>query len=407
LDGKREGEKKEGVMTMSKAFHPPMRILLGPGPSNVDERVLSAMTAQVVGYFDSTMIELSGEIRRLLNLCFGTANRVTFPISGTGTAGMEAALVNLIEPGDKILVGVNGYFGDRMYQIAERCGGTPVRIEAPWGKPILPEQIESALMKEQRVKVVALVHAETSTGVLQPLDGLHEVVERHGALLLVDTVTSLAAHPIEVDRRRIDTCYSGTQKALNAPPGLAPITMSDRAMEICRKRSHKVQSFYLDVTLFEQYWGTNKFYHYTPPVSMYYALLEALLIVEEEGLEARFARHRLNHLALVAGIEAMGLSMLVDPAYRLWSLNAVRIPSGVDDAKVRGRLLQEFSIEIGGGLGDLKGKVWRVGLMGKNSTANNVLLFLAALERILRSEGVPCASGIPAAEEIYLKNRSA
>ena len=393
-------------MTMSKAFHPPMRILLGPGPSNVEERVLSAMTAQVVGYFDPAMLELSGEIRRLLNLCFGTANRVTFPISGTGSAGMEAALVNLIEPGDKILIGYNGFFGDRMYQIVERCGGIAVKIEGAWGTPIFPDQIESALKKEQGTKIVALVHAETSTGVLQPLDGLHEIVGKYGALLLVDTVTSLAAHPVEVDRRRIDACYSATQKALNAPPGLAPITMSDRAVEVCRKRSRKVQSYYLDVALFEQYWGTNKFYHHTPPVSLYYALLEALRIVEEEGLEARYARHRLNHLALVAGIEAMGLAMLVEPAHRLWSLNAVRIPSGADDAKVRGRLVEDFGIEIGGGLGDLKGKVWRVGLMGKNSTANNVLLFLVGLERILRSEGVRCPSGIPAAEEVYLKHRS-
>ena len=236
------------------------------------------------------------------------------------------------------------------------------------------------------------------------LEGLQEIVARHGALLLVDAVTSLAGHPVEVDRHGVDVCYSGTQKALSAPPGLAPLTLSERAVESGRKRSHKVQSYYLDVALFEQYWGTNRFYHHTPPVTFYYALLEALRIIEEEGLEARFARHRLNHLALVAGMEAMGLTMHVEPAYRLWALNAIRIPGGVDDAKVRGRLLREFGIEIGGGLGDLKGKIWRVGLMGKNSTASNVMLFLAALERALREEGFPCASGIPAAEEIYLKH---
>jgi alanine-glyoxylate transaminase/serine-glyoxylate transaminase/serine-pyruvate transaminase len=220
----------------------------------------------------------------------------------------------------------------------------------------------------------------------------------------VDAVTSLAGHPVEVDRHGIDACYSGTQKALSAPPGLAPLTLSEAAVETIRRRSRKVQSYYLDVSLFEQYWGTNRFYHHTPPVTFYYALLEALRIVEEEGLELRFARHRLNHLALVAGIEAMGLTMQVEPAYRLWTLNAIRIPAGVDDARVRGRLLQEFSIEIGGGLGDLRGKIWRVGLMGKNSTANNVVLFLAALERALHAEGFPCASGIAAAEEIYLKH---
>ena len=391
-------------MTTSKAFHPPARLLLGPGPSNVEERVLQAMSAQMVGYFDPSMPEITGEIHRLLNMVFGSGNRATFPISGTGSAGMEAALINLVEPGDKALIGYNGFFGDRMCQIVERCGGTPVKIEAQWGRPILPEQIDASLKKQKGVKIVALVHAETSTGVLQPLEGLKEIVARHGALSLVDAVTSLAGHPVEVDRHGIDACYAGTQKALSAPPGLAPITLSEQAVEASRNRSRKVQSFYLDLTLFDQYWTTNRFYHHTPPVTFYYALLEALRIVEEEGLEARFARHHLNHLALVDGIEAMGLAMLVEPAHRLWTLNAIRIPSGVDDARVRGRLLQEFGIEIGGGLGDLKGKIWRVGLMGKNSTANNVLLFLTALERVLRAHGFPCASGIPAAEEVYLKH---
>jgi alanine-glyoxylate transaminase/serine-glyoxylate transaminase/serine-pyruvate transaminase len=370
----------------------------------VEERVLQAMSAQVIGYFDPFMPEMTGEIHRLLNVVFGTENRATFPISGTGSAGMEAALINLTEPGDKVLIGHNGFFGDRMVQIVERCGGAPITLGAEWGRPILPEQIETAFKKETGVKIVALVHAETSTGVLQPLDGLKQIVARYGALLLVDAVTSLAGHPVEVDRHGVDVCYSGTQKALSAPPGLAPLTLSGRAVESSRKRSHKVQSYYLDVALFEQYWGTNRFYHHTPPVTFYYALLEALRIIEEEGLEARYARHRLNHLALVAGVEAMGLAMHVEPAYRLWTLNAIRIPSGVDDAKVRGRLLQEFGIEIGGGLGDLKGKIWRVGLMGKNSTTSNVMLFLAALERALREEGFPCASGIDAAEEVYLKH---
>jgi alanine-glyoxylate transaminase / serine-glyoxylate transaminase / serine-pyruvate transaminase len=392
-------------VTTSKAFHPPARILLGPGPSNVEERVLRAMSAQVVGYFDPSLLEVMGEIQRLLNLAFGTGNRATFPVSGTGTAGMEAALINLIEPGEKILIGHNGFFGDRMCQIVERCGGVPVTIEAEWGRPILPEQVEAALQKEAAVKIVALVHAETSTGVLQPLEGFGEIAARKGALLLVDAVTSLAGHPVEVDRHGVDACYSATQKALNAPPGLAPLTMSERAVAASRKRSRKVQSYYLDVALFEQYWGTTKFYHHTPPVSLYYALLEALRVVEEEGLDVRFQRHRVNHLALVAGLEAMGLAMHVEPAYRLWTLNAVRIPDGVEDAKVRGSLLQEFGIEIGGGLGSLKGKVWRVGLMGVNSTANNVLLFLAALERILRSEGFRCGSGLAAANEVYLKHR--
>lgn len=392
-------------MTMSRTFQPPARLLLGPGPSNVDQRVLRAMSAPVVGYFDPSMLEVTGEIRRLLDLAFGTTNHVTFPISGTGSAGMEAALINVLEPGDKILIGCNGFFGDRMVQIVERCGGVPIRLEAEWGRPVLPDQVADALGKAKGVKVVALVHAETSTGVLQPLEGLREVADRHGALLLVDAVTSLGGHPVGVDQHGVDVCYAGTQKALSAPPGLAPLTMSERAVERTRQRTQKVQSYYLDVSLFEKYWGTNGFYHHTPPVSFYYALLEALRIVEEEGLEARFARHRLNHLALVAGLEAMGLEMHVAQPYRLWTLNTIKIPAGVDDAKVRGRLLQEFGIEIGGGLGNLKGKVWRIGFMGVNSTANNVLLLLAALERVLRSEGFPCGSGVASANEIYQKHQ--
>lgn len=391
-------------MTTSQTFHPPARLLLGPGPSNVEERVLRAMSAQLVGYFDACLLDVASEIRALLNLAFGTNNKVTFPISGTGSAGMEAALINVIEPGDKVLVCVNGFFGDRMLQIVERCGGQPIAIEVEWGKPTHPDQIRAAFKKQQGVKVLALVHAETSTGVLQPLEGLREIADQHGALLLVDTVTSLAGHPIGVDEHGIDVSYSGTQKALSAPPGLSPVTFSERAMERIQGRTHKVQSFYLDVALFAKYWGTNGFYHHTPPITFYYALLEALKIVEEEGLPARFERHHLNHLALVAGLDAMGLQMQVEPQYRLWTLNTVKIPNGVDDAKVRGRLLREFGIEIGGGLGTLKGKVWRIGFMGVNSTASNVLLLLSALERILQSEAFPCASGIAAANEIYMKH---
>lgn len=388
-------------MSMSKVFQPPFRLLLGPGPSNVDERVLRVMSAQVIGYFDPIMIEIAEEIGRLLRLAFGTANRATFPISGTGTAGMEAALINILEPGDKCLIGHNGFFGDRMLQIAERCGGIPVPIAAEWGRPIEPDQVEAACKREGKVKAIALVHAETSTGVLQPLESLRQIADRYGAYLVVDAVTSLGGHPVEADRRGVDVCYSGTQKALSAPTGLSPITLSDRAMELLRKRPRKLQSYYLDLALFEQYWSGNPFYHHTPPTSFYYALLEALRIVEEEGLEARWARHRLNHQALVAGVEAIGLQMHVEAPYRLWTLNTVRIPEGVDDAKVRGRLLREFGIEIGGGLGSLKGKVWRIGMMGVNSRSNNVLLLLAALERVLPSEGFACGSGIAAANAVY------
>ncbi len=390
-------------MTAGTMFHPPARLLLGPGPSNVEARVLQAMSAQLVGYFDPSLVEVKGEITRLLNLAFGAANRATFPISGTGMAGMEAALINLLETGDRVLIGWNGVFGDRMVQIAERCGATPIRIEAEWGRPIFPDQIEAAFKKAGGAMLLAVVHAETSTGVLQPLEGLHQIADRHGAFFLVDTVTSLAGHPVEVDRHGIDVCYSGTQKALSAPPGMAPITLSGRAMEAARSRKRRLQSFYLDLPLFADYWDTNQVYHHTPPITFYYALLEALRIVEEEGLEARFARHRLNHQALVAGVEAMGLRMLVEAPYRLATLNAVSIPPGVDDAKVRGRLLEEFGIEIGGGLGSLKGKVWRIGLMGVNARPNSVLLLLAALERILPAEGFRCGSGIAAANAVYSK----
>jgi alanine-glyoxylate transaminase / serine-glyoxylate transaminase / serine-pyruvate transaminase len=388
-------------MTMSRMFHPPARLLLGPGPSNVDGRVLQAMSAPMIGYFDPSMPELTGEISRLLRLVFGTTHAMTLPVSGTGTAGMEAALINLLDPGDTALLASNGYFGDRLVQIAERCGAVPVKLEAEWGRPILLEQIETAFKQAGRAKLLGVVHAETSTGVLQPLEGLRQIADRYGAYLLVDAVTSLGGHPVEVDRHGVDACYSGTQKALSAPTGLSPITLSDRAMAQIRKRPRKLQSFYLDLGLFEQYWKGDPFYHHTPPTTFHYALLEALRIVEEEGLEARWARHRVNHLALVAGLEAMGLQMHVEPPYRLWTLNTVRIPAGVDDAKVRGRLLKEFGIEIGGGLGSLKGKVWRIGLMGANSQPNNVLLLLAALEGILPAEGFRCGSGIAAANGVY------
>ena len=390
-------------MSTASAFYPPARLLLGPGPCNVEPRVLQAMTGQMIGYFDPALNTLIGEIHRLLTLVFGTANQVTLPISGTGTAGMEAAACNLVAPGDAAVVGVNGYFGDRIAQIVERCGGRAVRVEAEWGRPILLEQVEAAFRSTPEARLLAVVHAETSTGVLQPLEGLRRIADRHGALLLVDAVTSLGGHPVEVDRHGVDACYSGTQKALSAPPGLAPITLSPRALERIRQRRSGVQSFYLDVPLFAQYWETQQVYHHTPPLSFYYGLLEALRIVAEEGLETRYARHRHNHQALVAGLEAMGLAMHVEAAHRLWTLNVVRIPAGVDDGKVRGRLVQEFGIEIGGGLGSLKGKVWRIGLMGLNSNPQSVLLLLAALERILPAEGYRCGSGIGAANAVYAR----
>ncbi len=380
-------------------FQPPKRILLGPGPSPVDDRVLSAMAAPVLGHLDPLFLRCMDDVQSLLRYVFETENRVTVPISATGSAGMEAALVNVIEPGDEVVVCINGVFGERMRDIIERAGGRPVVVEAKWGEAIDVNQIEMAL-KSCQPRALTLVHAETSTGVLQNLSGLAELAHARDALLIVDAVTSLAGHPVGVDRNGIDICYSGTQKCIGAPPGLSPITFNERALDRIRSRRSKVQSWYLDITMVERYWGDDRTYHHTAPISMNYALREALRLIHEEGLEARWARHELNHRALVAGIEAMGLSMAVAPAQRLWSLNAVSVPEGVDDARVRAHLLAE-NIEIGGGLGPLKGRIWRIGLMGSGSTRKNVLLVIEALRRALSAEGFSCASGIEAAEALY------
>jgi alanine-glyoxylate transaminase/serine-glyoxylate transaminase/serine-pyruvate transaminase len=339
------------------------------------------------------------DVQSMLRYVFETENRVTIPVSATGSAGMEAALVNVIEPGDEVVVCINGVFGERMRDIVERAGGKPVTVAATWGEALDVKKIEAAL-NSVRPRVLALVHAETSTGVLQDLTGLAEMAHAREALLIVDAVTSLGGHPVGVDRNQIDICYSGTQKCLGAPPGLAPITFNERALERIRSRRTKVQSWYLDITMVEKYWGDDRTYHHTAPISMNYALREALRLIHEEGLEARWARHELNHRALVAGVEAMGLRMAVAPEQRLWSLNAVSVPQGIDDARVRARLLEE-NIEIGGGLGPMKGKIWRIGLMGSGSTRDNVVLVLDALQRALIAEGHSCEKGIEAAEAVY------
>lgn len=382
-----------------KRFEPPKRVLLGPGPSPVDDRVLSAMAAPLLGHLDPLFLGCMDDVQALLRYVFETENRVTIPISATGSAGMEAALVNVIEPGDTVVVGVNGVFGARMRDIVERAGGKAVVVEANWGEAIDVNQIKAAV-DSCRPRALALVHAETSTGVLQNLDGLSEMAHGRDALLIVDAVTSLGGHPVGVDRQGIDICYSGTQKCLGAPPGLSPITYSERALERIRARRTKVQSWYLDITLVERYWGDDRTYHHTAPISMNYALREALRLVHEEGLDARWQRHELNHRALVAGVAAMGLKMAVAPENRLWSLNAVSVPEGVDDGRVRTRLLEE-NIEIGGGLGPLKGRIWRIGLMGSGSTRENVVLVLGALHRALKTEGFSCAAGVEAAEAVY------
>ena len=382
---------------------PPIRILLGPGPSNVHPRVLKALSTPLVGHLDPEFIRLMEETKELLRFVFQTKNALTLPISGTGSSGMEACLVNLLEPGDEALIGVNGVFGTRMKDIVERCGAKPVVIETQWGNVFTPEQVRDALKHCRRPKLVALVHAETSTGAWQPLEEISPLVHGAGALFVVDAVTSLGGCPVQVDAWGIDACYSGTQKCLSCPPGLSPVTFNQAAIDVIRARKSKVQSWYLDLTMIEKYWGEERVYHHTAPISMNYALRESLRLVQEEGLTARFRRHQRNHEALAAGLAAMGMAMAAQEGHRLWTLNSVTIPSGVDDSTVRRQLLEEYNIEIGAGLGPLRGKVWRIGLMGESSTHSNTLLVLSALESILRKQGYSCTpgAGVSAAQAVY------
>lgn len=388
------------VTSLPGEFAPPARLLLGPGPSEVHPRVLRAMSAPLIGHLDPAFVAMMDEEKALLRLVFATTNALTLPISGTGSAGMEACFVNVVEPGDEVVVGVNGVFGMRMAEVAERAGAVVHRVEAPWGRIIRPEQIEAALRNARRPKLVAIVHAETSTGAWQPLEDVAALAHRHGALVLADCVTSLGGVPVEVDAWGVDLAYSGTQKCLSCPPGLSPLTFGPRALEVLRARKTKVQSWYLDLGLLAQYWGEERVYHHTAPITMNYALREALRLVAEEGLAARFARHRSNHEALVAGLEALGLALAAEEGHRLPMLNAVTVPDGVDEARVRGRLLAENGIEIGGGLGPMKGRVWRIGLMGESSRRSHVLAVLAALEDALRAEGrrTPPGAALAAAQ---------
>jgi len=385
-----------------REIKPSIRTLMGPGPSNVDPRVLKAMTMPLLGYLDPDFLGIMDKTMDMLRHLFQTKNTLTIPVSGTGTAGMEAAICNVIQEGDPVLVCVNGFFGQRMTDMVQRCGGKLITVEADWGRIIPPEKVKAALEKE-RPKVVAIVHAETSTGVLQPLEEIGQMVRERDALFLVDAVTSLAGAPVKVDEWGIDICYSGTQKCLGCPPGLSPITFSDRAMEIVRNRRSKVQVWYLDMSMIERYWGPERVYHHTAPVSMTYALHEALRLAHEEGLEKRFQRHSTNASAMAAGLQAMGLKLLAQEGYRAPMLTTVGIPDGIVDADVRKKLLNDYSIEIGGGLGDFKGKAWRVGLMGFSSTKRNVLFLLSALENILAEEGysVKRGAGLAAANQVF------
>ncbi len=391
-------------MEICGELSPPTRVLLGPGPSNVHPRVLRALSTPLVGHLDPEFIRLMEETKTLLRSVFQTTNPLTLPISGTGSAGMETCFVNLVEPGDEVIIGVNGVFGTRMVDVVERCGGKPVIMQAPWGQVFTPDDVRSALKQCPHPKLVAVVHAETSTGAWQPLEEISALVHQAGALFLVDAVTSLGGCPLKVDDWKIDVCYSGTQKCLSCPPGLSPVTFSPSAQDVLRSRTHKVQSWYLDLTMLEKYWGEERVYHHTAPISMNYALREALRLVLEEGLEARFRRHERNHLALTAGLDALGMQLAAQDGHRLWMLNSVTIPDGIDEAAIRQQLLAEYNIEIGAGLGAFKGKVWRIGLMGESSTRSNVLLVLSALEAVLQKHGHKCPGGasLQAAQEVYV-----
>ena len=383
-------------------LNPPERVLLGAGPSSVSSRVLRALATPIVGHLDPYFLSVMDDTVHLLRELFKTANQLTIPISGTGSAGLEAALCNLLEPGDTIVIGVKGVFGERMADVAARYGARVLTVNGEWGRPLEPERFEKLLKHEARVRMVALVHAETSTGVLQPVEEIGRLAHQHEALFLLDTVTSLGGLEVQADGWGIDVCHSATQKCIGAPPGLSPITLSPQAVQVLRSRKSKVTNWYLDLTMLEKYWGKDRTYHHTAPVSMVFALREALRVIHEEGLEPRFARHRRNAEGLWAGLEALGLELLVAEPYRSVPLTTVRVPERVKDLEVRRPLLDEFNVEIGGGLGPLQGKIWRIGLMGHGSSPKNVFSLLTALEQILPRHGFEVAKGaaLAAAERV-------
>ncbi|MGC1129340.1 MAG: alanine--glyoxylate aminotransferase family protein [Candidatus Acidiferrales bacterium] len=384
-------------------LNPPVRVMLTPGPSCMDPRVYRALAAPLVGHLDPWFLEMMGEVQGLLRRVFQTQNRLTYPISASGSGGIEASVMNLLEAGDECIVCINGMFSERMAIIAERSAANVIRVEAPYGRPVDPDDVRRAA-HGRKIKFVGLAHGETSTGVVQRIDDFRKVADECGALLVVDAVATLAGYPLDVDRQRIDICFSGTQKAISAPPGMAPITVSTRAEESVRARKSPVQSWYFDFVPVMNYWGKERTYHHTPPVSLIYALREALRLVIEETLESRWERHMYNQQALLSGIEAMGLEPYVEnPADRLVTVTGVKIPAGIEDGKVRRQLLDEFNIEIAGGIGATKGKIWRVGLMGYSSQKANVLLLLAALDKVFSDQGfkVPAGAGVAAAIRSY------
>ena len=382
---------------------PPERLMMTPGPSCVDPRVYRAMAAPIVGHMDPWFTQMMDDVQQLLRRVFQTTNHLTFPISASGSGGIEAAVMNALDAGDECIVCINGAFSERMAIIAERIPAKVIRVEAPYGRTVDPQDVLRT-GKGRKIKFVGLAHGETSSGVVSRLEDYRKVADELGAMLVVDTVATLAGVPLNVAKQGIDICFSGSQKAISAPPGMAPITVNARAEEAMHARKEPVRSWYFDLTTAMNYWGKDRLYHHTPPITLIYAMREALRAVLEEGLEARWERHARNQQALIAGIEAMGLQPFVSkPEDRLITVTAINIPAGIEDGKVRRQLLDEFNIEIAGGLGPIKGKIWRVGLMGYSCQETNVLLFLAALEKTLLDQGfrLPAGAGVGAAVKSY------
>jgi alanine-glyoxylate transaminase/serine-glyoxylate transaminase/serine-pyruvate transaminase len=387
------------------SFHPPVRTLMGPGPSDVNPRILEALSRPTIGHLDPAFVGMMDEMKELLRYAFQTTNELTMPVSAPGSAGMEMCFVNLVEPGDKVIVCQNGVFGGRMKENVERCGGTAIMVEDTWGVAVDPTKVEEALKANPDAKILAFVHAETSTGAISDAKTLTALAHQHDCLVIADTVTSLAGSPLMVSDWDLDATYAGTQKCLSCVPGLSPVSFNQRAIDVITSRKSKVQSWFLDLNLVLGYWGggAKRTYHHTAPVNTLYGLHEALVVLQEEGIENSWARHQKNHDALRSGLEAMGLSFVVPEGQRLPQLNAVSIPDGVDEAAVRSILLQEYNLEIGAGLGAMAGKIWRIGLMGFASNQTNVLFCLGALDAVLSSMKAPVTSGVAvdAARSVY------
>jgi alanine-glyoxylate transaminase/serine-glyoxylate transaminase/serine-pyruvate transaminase len=392
-------------MSTVSTFNPPVRTLMGPGPSDVSPRVLEALSRPTIGHLDPRFVEMMEEVKGLLQYAFQTKNAMTMPVSAPGSAGMESCFANLVEPGDKVVVCQNGVFGGRMKENVIRCGGEAIMVEDEWGTVVDVAKVEAALQANPDAKILAFVHAETSTGAQSDAATLCKLAQTHDCLTIVDVVTSLGGTPVRVDEWGVDAIYSGTQKCLSSVPGLSPVSFSDKALEVIKSRSAPVQSWFLDLNLVMGYWGSGaqRTYHHTAPVNSLYALHESLRILQEEGLEKAWARHEKNHQALKAGLEAMGIGFIVREGDRLPQLNAVTVPEGVDEGAVRKALLEDFNLEIGAGLGALAGKVWRIGLMGHASNQKNVMLCLSAMEAVLGQMNAPIQKGraLDAAMVVY------